>query len=87
MKVPLLDLIRKQPLPEYEGREPSELDLHRITKLFRENRLDEVPDEHQRWLCYRLIPCLMKYGVYPPPGEQVCESHTKEEHDLTGGVL
>lgn len=54
-------------MPKYDGPEPSELEIARIIKLMDEDRFEDVPEEHQRWLRKRLIPSLVRYGCYPPP--------------------
>lgn len=60
------------PMPSLNGRvikEPSELDAQRIMKFAAQGELHKIPKEHQDWLCYRLMPSLFRYGVYPPPYE------------------
>ena len=56
-----------QPLPKYDGKEPSEFELHRINKLMAEERFSELSREHQRWVTHRLLPSLVRFGTYPPP--------------------
>jgi len=55
------------PMPKYEGTEPSEVEIERIKKYMEEDRFDELSDGHQEWVCNRLLPSLVRYGVYPPP--------------------
>lgn len=60
------------PMPSLQGRnivEPSEIDMHRMMAYAREGELYKVPKQHVDWICYRLMPSLMRYGCYPPPHE------------------
>ena len=67
-----LGALAKQPMPSLNGRkikEPSELELQRAIRCFKDGRLDEVEKSLQDWMCYRLIPSMIKFGTYPPPYE------------------
>ena len=57
------------PMPHYEGVEPSEIEIERIRKFIEEGRFDELNDDLQDWVVGRLMPSLVRYGVYPPPAE------------------
>ena len=62
-----LALLRQAPMPEYDGPEPSEIDITRIRKYIDERRFKDLPDKDIDWVCCRLMPSLMRYGTYPPP--------------------
>lgn len=59
--------LANQPMPEWHGKEPSEIDMQRIRKYHEDGRFNELPREHQDWVVYRLIPSCIRYGCYPPP--------------------
>ncbi len=59
------------PMPKFDGEEPSEIEIQRIRKKLEEGRFDDLSKDLQRWVCYRLMPSLTRYGVYPPPLEAV----------------
>ncbi|HEJ4833930.1 hypothetical protein AAAC13_01630 [Pseudomonas aeruginosa] len=54
-------------MPQYDGVEPSEIELQRIQKYIDDGRFDELSNEQQKWVTRRLMPSLARYGVYPPP--------------------
>lgn len=56
-------------MPAYDGVEPSEIELQRISKLLEEGRFNELSRDLQRWATHRLMPSLARYGCYPPPKE------------------
>lgn len=61
--------IASSPMPHYDGAEPCELDIQRISKCMQEGRFDDLSREHQRWVTHRLMPSLTRFGVYPPPND------------------
>ncbi|MBD1389556.1 hypothetical protein IC617_08955 [Neiella sp. HB171785] len=79
MRVPLpeslLNVPTEQPLPKRPDRikdyEPTEFELHRIRKCMEECRCSELSDNQMNWMCYVLIPTIMKYGRYPIPDLKV----------------
>lgn len=54
-------------MPQYDGPEPSELELKRIEKALQEDRFNELGADQQRWVTRRLLPSLTRFGMYPPP--------------------
>jgi len=67
-----LSKLQGLPMPSLTSRkivEPSEIDLQRIMSYARDGQLCNVPDQFMDWICYRLMPSLMRYGCYPPPHE------------------
>lgn len=54
-------------MPQYDGVEPTEIELKRIQKALQEGRFDSLSRDHQRWVTRRLLPSLTRYGMYPPP--------------------
>lgn len=67
-----LTQIKGLPMPSLNGRvihEPSEIEIQRIMACAREGELRKVSEQHMDWICYRLMPSLVRYGCYPPPHE------------------
>lgn len=65
-------LISQLKMPSLNGRvieEPTEIDAARLMRLGERGELYKAPKKHVDWICYRLLPSLMRYGVYPPPYE------------------
>lgn len=54
-------------MPQYDGVEPTEIELKRIQKTLQEGRFDFLSLDHKRWVTRRLLPSLTLYGMYPPP--------------------
>lgn len=61
--------IAGSPMPKFDGAEPCELDIQRISKCLQDGRFDDLSREHQRWVTHRLMPSLTRFGVYPPPSD------------------
>jgi predicted metal-dependent RNase len=64
--------VNKLPMPSLNGRviaEPSEIEIQGMIKQVKAGELDFIGHKHMDWLCYRLLPSLFRYGVYPPPYE------------------
>lgn len=68
--------IAGSPMPQYDGAEPCELDIQRISKCMEEGRFDDLSREHQRWVTHRLMPSLTRFGVYPPPNDATTSAVT-----------
>ena len=66
----LYELFINAPLPPYDGPEPDSENLKRLTRLYDEQRLDELTPVEERWMYHRFMPCLTRYGCYPPPKEE-----------------
>lgn len=73
----LFELLKKEPMPKWDGEEPSEQDIQRIRKFHSEGRFNELPRKDQDWLVKRLIPSITRYGCYPPPPEQPMRRNAK----------
>ncbi|MFL1481394.1 hypothetical protein [Pseudomonas grimontii] len=71
----LLEDMRFQalPMPTYDGPEPSEFELYRISHFLGQGRFCELNSVHQTFVCRRFIPSLTRYGVYPPPAAMSLE--------------
>lgn len=65
----IFTLLREQPMPVWNGEEPCQLDIQRIRKYWEDGRFTELPKHHQDWVCYRLLPSLIRFKCYPPPDE------------------
>lgn len=63
----LREALGNAPMPDYDGPEPSEIDVARIRRYVDEDRFDDLPKWQQRWVCRRLMPSLARFGTYPPP--------------------
>lgn len=65
--------LQKLPMPSLNGRdiiEPSEFELAQIIAYARRGELYKAPQNLADWICYRLMPSLVRYGSYPPPHEK-----------------
>lgn len=63
----LFALLADQPLPPSSGYTPSEHELAQCQKALKDGATHLLRRELQRWVYHDLMPCLVKYGCYPPP--------------------
>lgn len=66
----LFDALRRSKLPEWNKRAPTREEFERIANAYNPDdssfSFDDLTRYEQDFMCYRLLPCLVR-GVYPPP--------------------
>jgi hypothetical protein len=82
----LLEALRKSKMPEWNEREPDAHELARIQIAYDldDERLEfsDLTKFEQDWLCRRFMPCIVRFGVYPPPNHKVDIPRHSSIHDI-----
>lgn len=81
----IFDVIRRSPLPKYEGIEPSQTEVAYIANTLLNSNIDQLERRYRRWICHRFLPCVLRYGTYPPPDEPPLD--TKSYKTLATSML
>lgn len=67
----VFSLLKTLPMPTYNrDYYPSEIEYQMIRKKMESYDVNDLSEEQQHWLFERLMPSLVRFGTYPPPGEQ-----------------